>query len=313
MLLGLSAYNSSSSDEETVKPVQKEKKKISIPKASYHSSDEDEPSAKKPNLGDNPKKSGLFSKLPAPRNTIGGGKQANRPLIPHVFSRKSEAAKITKTTVQKTKTTLENDPDSSDNEDGVDFFSFVEKKEEIPTSEVSSTDPVVSVTATDDTELPAALSTYSQTIKHSEPQVSHEIHTHTNQYNGENFQTPQSSSVEQLPSSNHVPEDSWQHDERFKRLQGKGNRREKIEFIDINADSALEGNKQLLLQQLSEEKNINRQSHSKKNKDAPSQQSRRKHQMSYLIHQAKEREVELKNAWAAGHAARQAARNRYGF
>lgn len=318
MLLGLSAYNSSSSDEdqEKEKPV-RQKKKISIPQAKYNSSDEDDdsPSKKKPKTGEEPKKSSsLFSKLPPPRNTIGGGKQANRTLIPHVFTKKPSSTNPAAIANVKKSKPVDQDPDSSDNED-VEFFSFVDKKSQIDVSEKTNDEATGSflplariqpslptVTPAADAYLPAS---QTESVSYNSLTDSSIGSGHTNAVNelvttGPNLSLPESVS-------------SWHADDRFKRIQGKKNRNEKIEIIDVNADSALEGNKELLLQQISEEKNLNRMSHSKKNNNAPSATSKRKHQLSYLIHQAKEREIELKNAWAAGNQARKAARNRYGF
>ena len=45
----------------------------------------------------------------------------------------------------------------------------------------------------------------------------------------------------------------------------------------------------------------------------PSQTEKRKHQITYLAYQAKEREHELQMSWAAGAAARSQAKSRYGF
>ena len=308
MLLGLSAYNSSSSDDEQEKPV-KGKKKISIPKPTY-SSDEDEPMKKKPNFGDQQTPSGLFSKLPAPQNIVGSGKQANRALIPHVFSKKPD---LTKTKIKgkpKAKSAIENEPDSSDDEGDVSFFTFEDKPSEVENALHPATTNDVIASPHVNAVTPSQSVSHTSYNPYLDPEPSHEsekgstpTHKKSKLVQGSNNESGVGTSMQPL----------WDQDERFKRIQGKRNFKEKIEFIEVNADSALEGNKELLLQQISEEKNINRTSHSKKNSNAPSAQSKRKHQLTYLIHQAKEREVELKNAWAAGRAAREAARNRYGF
>ena len=322
MLLGLSAYNSSSSDEdrEEEKPV-KQKKKIAIPQANYHSSDDDDdaPAAKKRSLSNEPKTSGLFSKLPPPRNTIGGGKQAHRPLIPHVFSKKPATSTASNAGSKKKFKTVDNDPDSSDNED-VEFFSFVDKKTEDKALENANSDAAsssVNVSPIEST-MPAVASA-APSVPQLNPSENHFPSGSTSNNAAVNSEVPNQSRVASsqitVGPAMDLPENisSWHSDDRFKRIQGKKNHNEKIEIIDVHADSALEGNKELLLQQISEEKNMNRMSHSKKNNNAPSATSKRKHQLSYLIYQAKEREIELKNAWAAGHAARKAARNRYGF
>lgn len=54
-------------------------------------------------------------------------------------------------------------------------------------------------------------------------------------------------------------------------------------------------------------------SFSKKKGDQPTGQQRRKHQITYLIHQAKERELELKNAWSDNKMSRRQTQAKYGF
>ncbi|XP_071583042.1 proline-rich protein PRCC isoform X2 [Heliangelus exortis] len=94
-----------------------------------------------------------------------------------------------------------------------------------------------------------------------------------------------------------TPDSSFIDDEAFKRLQGKRNRgREEINFVDIKGDDQLSGAQQWLTKSLTEEKTM--KSFSKKKGDQPTGQQRRKHQITYLIHQAKERELELKNTWS---------------
>nr|CAB3265131.1 proline-rich protein PRCC-like [Phallusia mammillata] len=289
MSLGLSMYNSSSESEEdeppVVKPIKKQTVKILVPERKYDSSDEDEPAEKraKTSTGTKSARSGLFSKLPPPKNSIGQGKQPNRPLIPHVFSKPKKDNPIAKPVKE-----VESDnSDVSDNE--TNFFSYVEKVE-VP--EESASEPVKD---------PAVFNPTVQNILEPPPPPPPPP-------------PPEPEVAQETQVTNSFPSSSgqWKNDEQFLRIQGKMNRKEKIEFIDINADAALEGNKELLLKSISEEKNLNRQSH-KKSKDGPSAIGKRKHQMSYLIHQARARELELKNAWAAGREARKAARMRYGF
>ncbi|NXD44913.1 PRCC protein, partial [Copsychus sechellarum] len=47
--------------------------------------------------------------------------------------------------------------------------------------------------------------------------------------------------------------------------------------------------------------------------DQPTGQQRRKHQITYLIHQAKERELELKNTWSENKLSRRQTQAKYGF
>ncbi|NXA43902.1 PRCC protein, partial [Eudromia elegans] len=106
--------------------------------------------------------------------------------------------------------------------------------------------------------------------------------------------------------------DSLLDDEAFKRLQGKRNRgREEINFVDIKGDDQLSGAQQWLTKSLTEEKTM--KSFSKRKGDQPTGQQRRKHQITYLIHQAKERELELKNTWSENKLSRRQTQAKYGF
>ncbi|XP_068603446.1 proline-rich protein PRCC [Brachionichthys hirsutus] len=102
-------------------------------------------------------------------------------------------------------------------------------------------------------------------------------------------------------------------DEAFMRLQGKRNRgKEEVKFLEIKGDDQLSGNQQWMTKNMTEEKQ-NRQSFSKRKGAQPTGQQRRKHQITYLIHQAKERELELKNNWAENKLTRRQTQAKYGF
>lgn len=102
-------------------------------------------------------------------------------------------------------------------------------------------------------------------------------------------------------------------DEAFRRLQGKRNRgKEEVKFLEIKGDDQLSGNQQWMAKSMTEEKQ-ERKSFSKKKGDQPTGQQRRKHQITYLIHQAKERELELKNNWAENKLTRRQTQAKYGF
>ncbi|XP_066117884.1 proline-rich protein PRCC [Saccopteryx bilineata] len=105
---------------------------------------------------------------------------------------------------------------------------------------------------------------------------------------------------------------SFIDDEAFKRLQGKRNRgREEINFVEIKGDDQLSGAQQWMTKSLTEEKTM--KSFSKKKGEQPTGQQRRKHQITYLIHQAKERELELKNTWSENKLSRRQTQAKYGF
>ncbi|KAL6099659.1 prcc [Pungitius sinensis] len=128
-------------------------------------------------------------------------------------------------------------------------------------------------------------------------------------YNEPYYQDPETVSAEAEEPSNSAMFD----DEAFMRLQGKRNRgKEEVKFLEIKGDDQLSGNQQWMTKSMTEEKQ-NRQSFSKKNKELPTGQQRRKHQITYLIHQAKERELELKNSWAENKLTRRQTQAKYGF
>ncbi|XP_062898011.1 proline-rich protein PRCC [Mobula hypostoma] len=102
------------------------------------------------------------------------------------------------------------------------------------------------------------------------------------------------------------------NDEAFKRLQGKRNRgKEEVSFLEIKGDDQLSGSQQWLMKSLTEEKDL--KSFSKKRGEQPTSQQRRKHQITYLIHQAKERELELKNTWSDNRLTKRQTQAKYGF
>ncbi|NWY07721.1 PRCC protein, partial [Nothoprocta ornata] len=122
----------------------------------------------------------------------------------------------------------------------------------------------------------------------------------------------QEADAAQAPPQDMSTDSSFLDDEAFKRLQGKRNRgREEINFVDIKGDDQLSGAQQWLTKSLTEEKTM--KSFSKRKGDQPTGQQRRKHQITYLIHQAKERELELKNTWSENKLSRRQTQAKYGF
>ena len=110
---------------------------------------------------------------------------------------------------------------------------------------------------------------------------------------------------------NDGPIEAIMDDASWRRLTGKKRNSEQIEIIEVNGDDALLSREEWMTRAMSQEKPS--QSHSKKNGNLPSQQQKRKHQITYLAHQAKEREIELKNDWSSGREKKQKTRAKYGF
>ncbi|XP_066466405.1 proline-rich protein PRCC isoform X2 [Tiliqua scincoides] len=126
------------------------------------------------------------------------------------------------------------------------------------------------------------------------------------------LETPQETNSDTTTTTTTSSSSSFMDDEAFKRLQGKRNRgREEINFVEIKGDDQLSGAQQWLTKSLTEEQSM--KSFSKKKGEQPTGQQRRKHQITYLIHQAKERELELKNTWAENKLSRRQTQAKYGF
>ncbi|XP_076443325.1 proline-rich protein PRCC-like [Babylonia areolata] len=114
---------------------------------------------------------------------------------------------------------------------------------------------------------------------------------------------------QEASSSNSSDVRQYMEDEQFLRISGKRKRgQEDIQIIDANVDDYVDPSD--LMKGISEESSY--QPHRKK-ENMPSTQQRRKKQITYLAFQAKERELELKNAWSQNRMTKNQARSKYGF
>lgn len=108
--------------------------------------------------------------------------------------------------------------------------------------------------------------------------------------------------------------DATEHaaDEGFLKLQGKKRKgqAEEIKFIDVSVDDQLSDKTQWLTKSITEEL-VHRPSRRKN--DMPTQLQKRKHQITYLAFQAKERELELKNQWSQNRLTKRETQAKYGF
>lgn len=97
--------------------------------------------------------------------------------------------------------------------------------------------------------------------------------------------------------------------EALKALQGSKRRHEEVNIIDVHADQIHGGSDEYLRNLTKEDVYA-----SKKPKGAlPRSQEKRKHQITYLAFQAKEREMQLRQSWAESRATKQQTQSRYGF
>ncbi|XP_038135279.1 proline-rich protein PRCC [Cyprinodon tularosa] len=320
--------------------------KIPVPQVQRRDSDsdDDEPATKK--LQAQGAGSGLSSILPKPKNlTV---KEMERPLIPHTLTKRQEpkgpkpgtpaqglisssaspsaikaAAKSAALQVAKQIAT-----DDQDNEEDItpqNYFSLEDSFQPVP-AVVPSVDPEPAAPAEpfpyvtpnepgrsnaplDFAGNPEGTDAWEgQYNQYEQPMAGPEAFSEGS-YNEPFYQDPNPELAEGEEPGN----SSIFDDEAFMRLQGKRNRgKEEVKFLEIKGDDQLSGNQQWMTKSISEEKQT-RQSFSKRRGEQPTGQQRRKHQITYLIHQAKERELELKNSWAENRMTRRQTQAKYGF
>lgn len=100
------------------------------------------------------------------------------------------------------------------------------------------------------------------------------------------------------------------HDKEFLKIHGKRQRLDTINFIDVRADDQLPDKRERLIKALTEETAHQPVKHKG---NVPNAQQKRKHQITYLAFQAKQREQDLKNQWAMNARTRRETQAKYGF
>lgn len=320
--------------------------KITVPQIQRRDSDsdddDDEP-AKKKQLR---RGSDLSSLLPQPKNmTV---KEKDRPLIPHTLTKRQEPkgpkpgvpaqgllgssaspsaikAAAKSAALQLARQIATDDQDNEEDITPQNYFSLGESSQPLPVV-VPSVDPepgapveplpLAPVDELGQSDAPldfggnleGAGPWGGQYPQYQQPMAGPEA-LPQGYYNEPYYQDPDAGSAEAEEPGNSAMFD----DEAFMRLQGKRNRgKEEVKFLEIKGDDQLSGNQQWMTKNMTEEKQT-RQSFSKKKGEQPTGQQRRKHQITYLIHQAKERELELKNSWAENKLTRRQTQAKYGF
>lgn len=319
--------------------------KITVPQIQRQDSDsdDDEPAKKKQPQGAG---SGLSSLLPQPKNlTV---KETDRALIPHALTKRQEPkgpkpgtpaqgligssaspsaikAAAKSAALQLARQIATDDQDNEEDITPQNYFSLGESSQPLP-AVVPSLDPEpgaptepLPFAAADEpgqSDAPldfggnneAAGAWGGQYQQYQQPIAGPEAFP-PGYYNEPYYQDPSPGSAEAEEPGHSAMFD----DEAFMRLQGKRNRgKEEVKFLEIKGDDQLSGNQQWMTKSMTEEKQT-RQSFSKKKGEQPTGQQRRKHQITYLIHQAKERELELKNSWADNKLTRRQTQAKYGF
>ncbi|XP_044028625.1 proline-rich protein PRCC [Siniperca chuatsi] len=320
--------------------------KITVPQIQRRDSDSDDDEPAKKKLQPQGAGSGLSSLLPQPKNlTV---KETDRLLIPHTLTKRQEPkvpkpgtpaqgllgssaspsaikAAAKSAALQLARQIATDDQDNEEDITPQNYFSLGESSQPLP-AVVPSLDPepgapveLLPLAPADEpgqSDAPldfggnheGAGAWGGQYPQYQQPMAGPEA-LPQGYYNEPYYQDPNSGLTEAEEPGHSAMFD----DEAFMRLQGKRNRgKEEVKFLEIKGDDQLSGNQQWMTKSMTEEKQ-NRQSFSKKKGEQPTGQQRRKHQITYLIHQAKERELELKNNWADNKLTRRQTQAKYGF
>uniref|UniRef100_A0A3B4UQB0 Proline rich mitotic checkpoint control factor n=1 Tax=Seriola dumerili TaxID=41447 RepID=A0A3B4UQB0_SERDU len=275
--------------------------------------------------------SGLAALLPQPKNlTV---KETDRALIPHALTKRQEPkgpkpgtpaqgllgssaspsaikAAAKSAALQLARQIAADDQDNEDDITPQNYFSLGESSQPLP-AVIPSLNPEPGSDAPLDFggNHEGAGAWGSQYSQYQQPMTGPEAFPQE-YYNESYYQDPNPGLSEEAEEPGHS---AMFDDEAFMRLQGKRNRgKEEVKFLEIKGDDQLSGNQQWMTKSMTEEKQT-RQSFSKKKGEQPTGQQRRKHQITYLIHQAKERELELKNSWADNKLSRRQTQAKYGF
>jgi len=327
-LSALAAYGSSSEDDEipssNQKLITKTKVKIMAPKLVSNNSDDEEPPVKKANIPVKPSNgssSGLFAKLPAVSRTFATKNSSKQGFIPHVLTKKPIKKDLKLKANNKTissETSASKDDLTDDEDKVVPFFSLIKKDVEEESKKKFGDESNFNQThsQTSDSSSKVADTAPLYTVPLHPPKINDvPVHYRTNHdYNlinqPEIYQSfsANTSNVQNAEKKIHESSSDWIDPKKITGFPERKKVKDKIEFIDFNANDALEGYQEILLKSLSEEKD--RVPDSKKKFTARQKQNG---QLSYLIHQAQANEIKLRNAWAEGKQKRDAARRRYGF
>ncbi|XP_061164287.1 proline-rich protein PRCC-like [Saccostrea echinata] len=330
-------------------PRKKPRQPVRITIPSIPDPDDDEGPCKKRSKTSNSckNKSGLFAVLPPPIHaTI---KEKNRALIPHTLTKKQVPQAIHVKSSSSPKEAVgppkpdQHDSDSEGEDQPSSFFSlgsddnrktlvsgFSLKKMSLPPPVSANANesqnfisgasrPTVNVTlnngepslfsgSTDPQYAPIQFKESAQNVFHSSFSEPISMDTSTTEQFDERFIESERQKGPTVLNGEEEFQQLLQSDE-FLRMQGKKQRgKEAINIVDVNAGdfiSTVDVTKSLT------EEQPTHLSHKKG--EGPTSNQKRKHQITYLAHQAKEREIELKNEWSQNRLTRRQTQAKYGF
>lgn len=270
------------------KPPSKKKRKIIVDISALNKDDSDE---------ENPffkshvsKKSTLLSMLPSARG--GPNTDGNKKLmVPHIVSSKpAKFSQPSKKTFVMTSNKSDNEDDDNDDDSGscTPFFSF-NKDNDLPIIKNFETSFI-------------GPSWAQKKQEHESPVPEPEIQI-----------GPSMPTQNERQTSSYPQVDDIVHAEEMKRIQGKNSSSiNEANIIDVDTDSFIGDARANVMKNLTSDEDLALMDKVSKMKN-PSGNEKRKHQITFLAHQAQVRELELKNQWATSRMNRQASRNKYGF
>lgn len=293
------------------KPGIRQPVKITIPSLSELGPAEVAPNGKTFSLGPKPQKSsGLLNVLPPPKfNGIFGKPKEKQgsttttttsttdrapitkttSLIPHSVSKKQAAAKAKSPAEKKSIGLNHNNSDDSDNEDDEcgDFFSL-NTEVKLPEVSAAEIDAMVAKKANKMAEFSRNLNE----VEKCTPEVQEFAHVST--------------------SNVHHDRDEINIEALIGARAAKRSRKEDIQFIDISQDQVTFSHDEWSRNQLQSETQF--QPTGRLNVgEGPGTGTKKKHQITYLAHQAKANEAELQAMWATNRQSRRQTQSKYGF
>ncbi|XP_028031576.1 proline-rich protein PRCC [Bombyx mandarina] len=302
------------------KHIVKPKAKISVPSLQDFKDMEDSLPNNKNKIHSGGKKSGLLSILPQPKN---GVTLTNKSFIPNILvknptttsiKKKQQTQSSPKKVKKETQSIINDYSDESDSEElGNDFFSI--NKPVLIAPEVLSVDSEL----VQNTNTSKGLSSFDSHINNNmngyetgETDLNVVASTETPVDNSHDLEIPVENHNDfQQPSNSN--EDILDDEAILKLVGARGKRkREEIQIVDVNQKEVLGDSREWLLKSLMDD-TTRRVSSSKKRGNEPTNQQKRKHQITYLAHQAKANEAELQNQWANNRMSRRQTQSKYGF